>query len=376
MTPLAHLLRETISRTGPISTARFMAEALAHPEHGYYLARDPLGASGDFITAPEVSQMFGELIGLWCVDCWMRLGMPEPFVFAELGPGRGTLMADALRAARVKPAFLKALELHLVETSPVLRRHQAETLAAWRPSWHDRIDDLPARPMLLIANEFFDALPIRQFERTTAGWRERLVGIDSRTDGFLFVLADRPPEASVSLPDPAPIANGAIVEIAPLAEPITEFIAAGIAEMRGAALIIDYGYAFEATERDTRRDARRDAGRDAWTGTLQAVRGHRTEHPLADPGDVDITAHVDFAALRRFARKAGAGVHGPIAQGLFLEALGIKERAARLARAAPQPVAAEIAMALHRLTAPSAMGRLFQALAISHPALGTPSGFA
>ncbi len=364
MTPLARLLRETIGRTGPISIARFMAEALAHPEHGYYRTRDPLGASGDFITAPEVSQMFGELIGLWCVDCWSRLGMPARIALVELGPGRGTLMADALRAARVRPAFLESMALHLVETSPALRARQAEALEAWRPSWHERVDDLPAGPMLLVANEFFDALPIRQFERMAAGWRERLVTIDPQADGFAFVLADEPPDASVALPDPARLANGAVIEIAPLAEPIVAFLATRIAETRGAALIIDYGYAYEGAERD------------AWAGTLQAVRGHRTEHPLADPGAIDITAHVDFAALRRFARRAGAAVHGPIAQGPFLEALGIAQRAAQLARTPPQPVAADIALALHRLIAPSAMGRLFQALAITHPALGTPAGFA
>ncbi|MFO0996395.1 MAG: class I SAM-dependent methyltransferase [Alphaproteobacteria bacterium] len=364
MTPLAQILRETITRTGPISIAEFMAEALSHPEHGYYRTRDPFGRSGDFITAPEISQMFGELIGLWCVECWIRLGEPAPVALVELGPGRGTLMADALRAARVRPSFLEAVEVHLVETSPRLRARQKDALALCHPTWHERVEELPQRPTLLIANEFFDALPIRQFERTATGWRERLVANDPQSAAFITVTADLPPDPSLPLPDPARAPPGAVVELAPLAERITTSIAGRIAASPGAALIIDYGYAIE------------DEGRSAWNDTLQAVRGHGYVSPLADPGEADITAHVDFAALARAARGAGAAVHGPVSQGRFLETLGIGQRAMRLASSASPSAAADVTLALHRLTAPSAMGRLFQVLAISHPAMGTPSGFA
>ena len=189
MTPLEEVLARRIRTQGPLTVAEFMAEALGHPEYGYYATRDPLGRRGDFTTAPEISQIFGELIGLWCVDLWDRAGRPAPFILAELGPGRGTLMADAMRAARVMPEFLAALRLHLVETSPVLRQVQHRTLKRFAPSWHDSIASLPAGPLLVIANEFIDALPIRQLVKTDAGWREKLVGLSAEADTLAFALA-------------------------------------------------------------------------------------------------------------------------------------------------------------------------------------------
>jgi NADH dehydrogenase [ubiquinone] 1 alpha subcomplex assembly factor 7 len=357
VSPLAALLRDRIAQDGPITVERYMAEALGHPTHGYYVTRDPLGAGGDFTTAPEISQMFGEMIGLWCVATWRRMGAPSPFVLAELGPGRGTLMADALRAARLEPRFLDAARLHLVETSPALRAKQAAALAACRPAWHVDFGAVPQGPLLLVANEFFDALPIRQFERTADGWRERLVGHDGAR--FVFVLSSSEPDET--LPADAPI--GAIAEVSPASLRIMRAIGERIARRGGAALAIDYGYV-------------RTEGTHAWGETLQALRGHRRHDPLEAPGQADLTAHVDFAALMRAAREAGALTHGPLPQGLFLKALGIELRALRLARDATQEQRAAIDAALHRLTHADGMGLLFKTLAVAHPSLGAPDGFA
>ncbi len=357
MSPLAALLRDIIAKDGPITVERYMAEALGHPAHGYYVTRDPLGAKGDFTTAPEISQMFGEMIGLWCVATWQRMGAPSPFVLAELGPGRGTLMADALRAARLEPRFLDAARLHLVETSPALREKQSATLSACRPAWHEDFAAVPDGPLLLVANEFFDALPIRQFERTADGWRERLVG--SNGERFTFILSARAPEAS--LPHDAPV--GAVAEISSASLRAMDEIGGRIARHGGAALAIDYGY------------VRADNAR-AWGETFQALRGHQRHDPLEAPGQADLTAHVDFAALARAARDAGAVPYGPLPQGLFLKALGIDVRALRLARDATQEQRTAIDAALHRLTHADGMGLLFKALAVAHPSLGAPDGFA
>ena len=357
MTPLAAFLRDLIAKDGPITVARYMAEALGHPTHGYYITRDPLGAGGDFTTAPEISQMFGEMIGLWCVATWRRMGEPSSFALAELGPGRGTLMADALRAARLEPRFLAAAQLHLVETSPALREKQKAALAAHHPTWHADFGGVPDAPLLLVANEFFDALPIRQFERTADSWRERLVGHDG--EKFSFVLS--PCEPDETLPAGAPI--GAIAEISPASLHIARAVGERLARHGGAALAIDYGYV--RTE-----DSR------AWGETLQALRGHRRHDPLEAPGQADLTAHVDFSALARAARDAGALTHGPLPQGLFLKALGIELRALRLARDATPEQRTAIDAALHRLTHADGMGLLFKTLLVAHPSLGAPDGFA
>ncbi len=360
MSPLGERLRALIASSGPLSVEQYMAEALGHPEHGYYKRGDPFGAAGDFITAPEVSQMFGEIVGLWCAVTWQQMGRPAPVSLVELGPGRGTLLADALRAGQRVPAFRAAVEVHLVETSPSLRRRQRQSLQGLGARWHDRFADVPGGPVLLIANEFFDALPIRQFKRTADGWRERLVDVDSETGGLRFVLAPRPTSAMALIPPSvagAPV--GSVAETCPGGLRLAHEVALRVAADGGAALIIDYGPA-----------------RSAPGNTLQAVKRHRSHPVLEDPGTADLTAHVDFAALARVAGKdAGAKVFGPVEQAVFLRLLGIEARAAALIETATPVQRDEIAAALRRLTDADQMGSLFKALAITHPGLPTPAGF-
>ncbi len=343
MTDLAHMLAQRIREHGPISVADYMAAAAAY----YYGHRDPFGVRGDFITAPEVSQMFGELLGLWCVAAWQAMGAPSRFILAELGPGRGTLMRDALRAARTVPQFLTAAELHLVETSAIMRQHQGVALADHRAHWHGRVEDIPPGAMLLIANEFFDALPVRQFVRGVKGWQERQVGL--RHDGFAFVLDEAVREGLSIAP------QGSVREVSPAALAHADWLGRRVAQQDGAALLIDYGYSTSACG-----------------DTLQAVRAHRRHHILRDPGEADLTAHVDFAAIADAASAAGAHIHGPLEQGAFLAALGIDVRAERLMAASPSH-ATTVAAGLRRLTDPDAMGSLFKALAIAHPRLLMPA---
>jgi len=353
MTPLGQLLARRIAATGPIGVADYMAECLLHPTLGYYATRDPLGAGGDFITAPEISQMFGECLGLCLVQAWLDQGSPAPAVLAELGPGRGTLMADMLRAAAVVPAFGASVSVHLVEASPVLRARQAETLRGRDPVWHDSLASLPEAPLFLIANEFFDALPIRQFQRDPAGWRERQVALDA--GGRLgFALSAPGPLALLDhrLADTVP---GEIVEVCPSAAPIAAEIGRRIAAHGGAALIVDYG------------------GWRSRGDTLQAVKGHAWDDPLAHPGEADLTAHVDFEALALSA--APAAVAGPVPQGDLLRRLGIDARAERLAAGLAGAALDRHRAAHRRLTHPAEMGRVFQSLAI-HPAdAPAPPGF-
>jgi NADH dehydrogenase [ubiquinone] 1 alpha subcomplex assembly factor 7 len=359
MNALARIIAKEIETSGPIPVARFMELALAHPELGYYRTRDPLGRSGDFITAPEVSQMFGEMLGLWAVVMWEGLGRPDPFILAELGPGRGTLMSDALRAAQVRPAFLSALRLHLVETSPVLAARQTETLAAHTPTIHADIADLPHGPIIIIANEFFDALPIRQVVAHAGGWAERRITFDpGPPPAFTYAvgpLAD-PFDPPDGLESPAP--PGAVFEFCPDAQSIARALGACAGGPQSAALILDYGH-----------------GRSAFGETLQAVHGHRYADPLAEPGAADLTAHVDFAALARAAEKGGAAVHGPVGQGRFLSTLGIDARAERLAAGAEPEAARGIEAAKRRLVAPEEMGTLFKVMALTSPGAGIPPGF-
>jgi NADH dehydrogenase [ubiquinone] 1 alpha subcomplex assembly factor 7 len=338
-----------------------MAEALGHPRHGYYTSRDPLGGDGDFITAPEVSQMFGELIGLWCVATWQAMGRPDPVNLVELGPGRGTLIADGLRAAaRTVPEFPGALRLHLVETSPVLRDRQRRALAPIRPrirpAWHRSLSSVPHSPVLVIANEFFDALPIRQYVRAADGWRERMVGLSP--DGARFRFLERPAGA----PDPVPAASGSgegdIVEVCPEGTATAGAIGERVARDGGAALIVDYGHP-----------------RSAPGDTLQAVRRHVFDDVLDRPGEADLTHHVDFEVLARAASAAGARPYGPIPQGVFLGRLGIEHRAEALLGSATPEQAADIRSALRRLVHPREMGELFKVLAVVHPGLMPPPGF-
>jgi NADH dehydrogenase [ubiquinone] 1 alpha subcomplex assembly factor 7 len=353
--PLASRLIRTIRGSGPISVAAYMAAALADPVDGYYTTRDPLGAAGDFITAPEISQMFGEIIGLWCADLWQQLGEPDPLVLAELGPGRGTLMADVLRALALLPACRAASGVHLVEISPTLRAVQAATLAASHPdkppTWHDRLEDLPPGPLLLIANEFFDALPIRQWVRHAGSWREQLVGLDE-AGGLGFVLG---PPCDLLLPHAE---EGAIFETCEAAAAVARTLGARLAAERGAALIIDYGHAVPAPG-----------------DTLQAVKAHAYAPVLADPGQADLTAHVDFAALAEAATGAGAVAWGPVTQTRFLVANGIEHRLARLQAGCEESTARELALGCRRLIDPQEMGRLFKVLAVTDQDLSRPGGF-
>ena len=360
-TPLQAELRRMIEAEGPMPVARYMALCLSHPQYGYYRTRDPLGAAGDFTTAPEISQMFGELLGLWAAAVWQLMGSPPGLSLVELGPGRGTLMADALRAATLVPAFRDAAAVHFVETSPVLRERQRWTLAsaASQPTWHDDIDTLPRSPIIAIANEFFDALPIHQAVKTAAGWRERLVGLDAR-GALAFGLSPTPlPGFQQRLPHrlhDAP--DGAIYEWRPPHQ--FEEIFGRVAGIGGAALIVDYGHV-----------------QSGFGDTLQAVRRHGFCDPLNAPGEADLTAHVDFEALADTAHRMGARVHGPATQGDFLRRLGIETRAARLKAAATPAQAEAIDGALQRLTGDGAsqMGALFKVMAVAHPALAALPGF-
>lgn len=352
MTALAAILRAHIAQGGPMRLSDYMALCLGHPEHGYYTSRDPLGAAGDFTTAPEISQMFGELIGLWLAQTWLDIGAPERVVLAELGPGRGTLMADILRAGAAAPGFLAAVgRPAMVEISPVLRARQAEALAGRDPIWFDRAEDIPAgTPLLLVANEFFDALPIRQLERRKGRWRERVVTVD---EGALRLACGPVVPWDEAAPD------GALREVSPASEAVAAWIGARLATDGGAALIVDYGYGEPPTQ-----------GGD----TFQALRGHAFTDPFAAPGQADLTAHVHFGALARAAK--GARAWPLMTQGALLESLGLTARAQALLRAVRDDAAADAVVAAHRrLAHPDEMGTLFKALALTGPRAGAPPGF-
>jgi NADH dehydrogenase [ubiquinone] 1 alpha subcomplex assembly factor 7 len=387
VTPLRRLIRSEIGQTGPMTVARYMELCLAHPRHGYYAARDPLGAAGDFVTAPEISQMFGEMIGAWAATVWHGMGRPA-FRLVELGPGRGTLMADALRVLRAAGAA-EAAEVWFVEASAPLRAEQALRVPGAR--WAGRLDEVPDGPAVVLANEFLDALPVRQFLKSAEGWRERMVGLASpggsgsppgrlgAPGGEVAPRPQRPgergeasdPEGGRSgggaalgwgLSEPLPgrdaAAPGAWREVSPAADAVATELARRLATAPGAALLIDYGY----------RAGDRPAG---WT--LQAVRRHARADPLESPGEADLTWLVDFDRLARTLGGRGAAV-AVTTQGAFLARLGIGARAAALARARPDR-AGEIADALERLTGENAMGTLFKVASAVAPGLPMPPGF-
>lgn len=361
MTTLFEHLKSRIQTEGPLSVESYMAEALGHPEHGYYRKGDPFGGAGDFITAPEISQMFGELLGFWSVVCWRQLGAPVSLNLVELGPGRGTLMADGMRAASNVVPFYNALQVHLVETSPLLRKRQQAALAAIdRPlHWHDHFVQVPNGPFVLLANEFLDALPIRQFASTAGVWHERL--IDLTTAGDALKWTSSASGATDGLNVPPALESGTedqIYEVCPAAHVIIREISRMIMMQKGVALFIDYGYEVQT-------------GGD----TFQAVMEHQYADPLAYPGEADLTAHVDFEAVARLAGHAGVRVSGPVAQGMFLQNLGIGPRANTLMEAASAEQKKDIETALERLTGDDAMGGLFKVIALSHPDLPEPGGF-
>lgn len=340
-------LAKQIEGSGPISVAEYMRAANSE----YYGKSDPLGAEGDFITAPEISQMFGELVGMWLTDIWLRQNSPDNCQFVELGPGRGTLAADALRAMA---RFEFSPEMHFVETSEALRVKQAACVP--HANFYNNIEHLPdTGPLLVVANEFFDALPVRQLIVTHAGWRERVVGRDR---GTKFAVMPGSQSMDAAIPEAfrnAPV--GSIYESSPAATEIMYELAARLAEQGGVLLIIDYGYA-----------------QPGLGSTLQAVKNHQFADPFADPGDCDLTAHVNFLELANLARMRNLKLSGPTAQGIWLSALGINQRAMTLAENAPDR-AAEIYAARDRLVKGDEMGTLFKVMAIHSPDWAKPEGF-
>lgn len=352
MTPLGDSLARRIALDGPMRLDHYMLDCLLNPDHGYYTTRDPLGRAGDFVTAPEISQMFGEMLGLCLAQVWIDQGRPAPFVLAELGPGRGTLMADLLRALKAVPGMAEAARVCLVEASPVLRAEQRRMVGD--VAWFDTVAGLPEGPLFLIANEFFDALPIRQFVRRGDGWAERQVGLQ---DGVLTPgLA--PPVRLAALEDRlADTAEGDVVEICPPAPGIAAEVARRIARHGGAAVFVDYGH---------------------WRSlgdTFQALKNHAPCDPFEAPGEADLTAHVAFEPLARAALAEGAAVSGMTAQGVLLERLGITARAQTLARGLAGDRLATHVAAHRRLTHPEEMGQLFQTLAIFPSQAPPPPGF-
>ncbi len=332
---LAAHLKDIIQKEGPIDVGRFMALALGHPEFGYYMTRDPFGRGGDFTTAPEISQMFGEMIGAWVADVWTQMGRPD-FVLLECGPGRGTLMADMMRATKNVPGFHEACSVHLMEISPVLKDKQAGVLADYKPMWHAGLESVPKdKPLIMIANEFLDALPVRQFVRDGGAWHERMV--DFKDGTFVFV-----PE------------QGEIMEQSPACVDFIKDVSAHLQKTGGAALFIDYGYTSGTGE------------------SLQAVKNHKYVPVLEDVGNADLTAHVDFAALKEV---AGVKVLGPVEQGAFLRKLGIEARAEMLAQKAAPEQKVQLQNALQRLCDSGQMGSLFKVMGLVHGETIHPAGF-
>jgi SAM-dependent MidA family methyltransferase len=352
-TPLHERLLGRIANEGPLAVDVYMAACLADPEHGYYRRRMAIGRQGDFVTAPEISQVFGELLGLWSAVVWRAIGEPSPLHLVEFGPGRGTLMADVLRASRRVGGFAAALDLHLVEISPALRAVQGARLAGagLAPTWHEAPSSVPAGPAIILANEFLDALPIRQLVHAGA-WCERVVEADA--DGALR-FAVGPPVADSGLPSPA--ADGDVFELRPAIGPLLDAIAARAGAAPTAALFIDYGHLDSASG-----------------DTLQAVSEHAFVSPLERPGLCDLSSHVDFAAFAAAARQRGLAVDGPLSQGEFLGRLGLVERIERLMGAAPVH-AAELESGGLRLISPGGMGSRFKAIGLRGPALPRLPGF-
>jgi NADH dehydrogenase [ubiquinone] 1 alpha subcomplex assembly factor 7 len=345
-----------IAAEGPLSVAAFMALALHDPVEGYYARHQPIGAAGDFTTAPEISQIFGELVGLWCALAWEEIGRPDPVGLAELGPGRGVLAADLLRAAAALPEFRRALRLYLVEASPRLRLEQQRRLAWAEPVWLQRADELPEGPLLLVANEFLDALPIRQFVRTGSGWAERLVTLGPAGE-LAFADGRDSPAAALFVPEglrrSAP--PGSIVETCRAALALAAFLGRRFARAPGAALFIDYGYLPSRPG-----------------STLRAWRRHRPAAVLSRPGTADLSAEVDFAAVSAAARAAGGEIHGPVAQGRFLAELGAGARLEALAARASPAQRQALERGLARLLDPAEMGEKFKAMAVTTPGLTVP----
>jgi SAM-dependent MidA family methyltransferase len=359
--PLEAEIRRRIAMHGPMSVGQYMSLCLTHPQHGYYVTRDPLGVGGDFTTAPEVSQMFGELIGLWACSVWRQMGSPENIQLVELGPGRGTMMLDALRAVQVVPAFRSALAVHFVEISPALEARQRQAFGGIEvPTvWHRTLEEVPDGRAIILANEFFDALPVQQAVMCADGWHERVVRIGS--DNKLQFSSARDPIPLFDQMLPRSVHKPKIGDIFEWrADQIALEIGRRVTRAKGAALVIDYGHAVSAVGE-----------------TLQAIGAQQYADPLVAPGQVDLTAHVDFSAIAQAAESMDARAHGPIEQGEFLRRIGILERAERLKAAAPASKVVGIETALERLTSGerTGMGRMFKVMGFSHTKLKAPPGF-
>jgi SAM-dependent MidA family methyltransferase len=345
-----------IEANGPLSIADYMAICLYDPDGGYYMKREPFGVAGDFTTAPEVSQMFGELIAVWLYSTWRSLGAPSPLALVEIGPGRGTMMKDMLRVlARIDPDFVDKARLALVETSPRLREVQRATLGsdAAPIEWHESIATLPREPLLIVGNELFDAVPIRQYVKAEGGWRERAVGLDGSSD-LAFVAAAGTLDPALLPPDAASAEDGAIAEAAPARAALMDAIAERIATDRGAGLFIDYGYL-----------------QPALGDTLQALSGHAYADPLAEPGKADLTAHVDFFSLAQAAKAHGLDTH-LATQAEFLLGTGLIERAGSLGAKADPGTRERLREEAERLAGPDGMGTLFKVLAVGPRGMRLP----
>ncbi|MFY0636901.1 class I SAM-dependent methyltransferase [Maricaulis maris] len=358
---IADTLRDRIRSGGPLSIAAFMTEALFDPRHGFYATKDPIGAGADFITAPEISQMFGELLGLVAAQTWLDMGRPDTLKLIEMGPGRGTMMADALRAARTVPGFLDATEVVLIEASAALKAVQAQTLgpSGAQIRWVDRLEAVAPGPSIILGNEFLDCLPVRQALRHEGVWHERLVGLNPDDDGaFVFVLGPPLGEDEALIPARLHEAeDGALVELRPGDRQVVDLLAARFSEQPGRALFIDYG------------PAQSEMG-----DTLQAIRAHKKQPPLEAPGTADLTARVDFESLLQAGRDAGLKAYGPECQGDWLLGLGLEARAAALSQSQPGK-RAEIARQIWRLTDNEQMGELFKLVCLDSADLPLPPGF-
>lgn len=358
---LEQRLKTLIAQRGPITIADYMSDALSHPHEGYYMTAASIGAGGDFTTAPEISQVFGEIIGLWLVQSWLEIGAPRHFNLIELGPGRGVLMNDILRAAQLRPEFILASDIWLVETSGRLRHEQQKRLKVHKQAnitWADRFSDIPDAPTLLIANEFFDCLPIRQFQKQRIGWYERMVGLDYGTNSLAFELAAAPVRLDHPLALDDRAIDGDIIETCAPATRLVSQIAKSLGAHKGRALIIDYGHYSSA-----------------FGDSFQAVRDHKFWPPLVNPGKADLTAHIDFQQLADATLHEGASVYGPVSQGRFLDTLGLAYRVEALCRGKSQSDQEEIRQGAARLVSAGEMGELFKVMCLSSPSLAPPCGF-
>lgn len=358
-TPLGEKIKAIILANGPISVTDYFSLCLADPEYGYYRTREPFGRSGDFITAPEISQLFGEMIGIFLVQAWQRHGEPTSVNIAEIGPGRGTMMSDILRVvAKLSPALYEAASVHLIETSERLQKVQQQTLIAhkFKIAWHDSFDSLPEGFLLLAANELFDAIPIRQFVKTPQGFRERLVGLDAEGE-LAFAAGVATIDPALLPPMAATAPQGTIFEIAPARDAVMAALSARVRESGGTAVIIDYGHMATGLG-----------------DTLQAARDHEFDPPLKHPGEADLTSHVDFEQLARRAVTEGLQINGLTYQGDFLLALGLAERAAALGRERSTEMQENIRADAERLAGEGAgkMGELFKVLVVSSPSVALP----